>query len=350
MYRILFILTFTALTGRLFAQYPGISYAKIIIDQSYSNDPNTSPAFCAVDSLNNIYISGSLRYGCVIGTDTLHAPDGRAFFVAKYDSSGNALWARSFEGRDGVPYYNGVGSYTDMHSMAVEATTGNIIITGQMYGQVLIGGKDTILWKNNITHELDSPFVIKLDSSGQIQWSQYVSQCQFMDRIAKATVDKSGNIYVTGDYDLPCTIGNYQLPYRQGLYVVKYDKNGNIKKTFTISNQSLGIHPHDIEVDAQNNIFISGTFADTLVFGSTPPLFSTWYTDGFVLKYDSAGNQLWAKQLKFDSNQGRIYRLTLSTDSAGNCYMKGTFEGTIYYENDTPVSYTHLTLPTICSV
>jgi hypothetical protein len=92
-----------------------------------------------------------------------------------------------------------------------------------------------------------------------------------------------------------------------------------------------------ITTDPAGNIFIAGNFRDSAKFGNT--VFHPVGTSNmFVAKYDSSGNFIW--MLKGSGVNGPPYNLVtaLCTDSAGNCYFTGFFNGNIIMSHDTITS------------
>jgi hypothetical protein len=108
------------------------------------------------------------------------------------------------------------------------------------------------------------------------------------DAARAVTADPSGNVYVAGG-----TTGSLAGP-NVGLYdgfVTKYDSEGN--QLFSLQPGSSGYEEiFGVRTDNQGNFYISG-LTDSSLFG---PMQSQQY-DAFVAKYDSDGNQLWARQV-----------------------------------------------------
>ncbi|WP_338866397.1 SBBP repeat-containing protein [Myxococcus stipitatus] len=71
-----------------------------------------------------------------------------------------------------------------------------------------------------------------------------------------------------------------------------------------------------VSVDASDNAFIAGTTTGNLDGNTRVGLM-----DGFVAKYDAAGNRLWTRQ--FGAPQGMVRPTRATADSAGNVYVSG---------------------------
>ena len=99
-----------------------------------------------------------------------------------------------------------------------------------------------------------------------------------------------------------------------------------------------------VAVDGSGNIFISGTFTGTTDFNpksGTTNLTATNRNDAFVAKYDSNGNFLWVQDFAGPagtvSNPGPYNQgYALTTDSTGNVYVAGSYQGTTTFGTSGP--------------
>src|SRR5205085_7505615 len=82
---------------------------------------------------------------------------------------------------------------------------------------------------------------------------------------------------------------------------------------------------YGIAVDDGGNAIVTGTFADTVDFG-TGAMTAAWF-DGFVAKYTSAGAPVWTKQLTGTGGTKTGY--AVAADTAGNVVVTGIFIGTL---------------------
>ncbi|MBK7130900.1 MAG: T9SS type A sorting domain-containing protein [Crocinitomicaceae bacterium] len=84
---------------------------------------------------------------------------------------------------------------------------------------------------------------------------------------------------------------------------------------------------NDLVYDMDGNLYVIGVFFDTVDFDPGPAeniLISSSYNSGFVAKYDSSGNYVWAKQFEGD---GYEHPMSIAVDNSSNVYIGGYFSG-----------------------
>jgi hypothetical protein len=113
---------------------------------------------------------------------------------------------------------------------------------------------------------------------------------------AAMAADSRNGVYVYGHFSGSITVGSNTLTSPGGLsiYLVKYDTSGNVvwAKSFGSGGQDTAA---SITTDKNSNIIISGSFEGSITFGSTV-LTSTGASDVFIVKLQSNGTVVWAKQ------------------------------------------------------
>ena len=145
----------------------------------------------AIDDSSNIYITGA----------SLGSGTGQDYATVKYDSSGNEIWVRRYNGPE-----NG---YDYAHSMAVDGFA-NVYVTGLSFG--------------GSTH-FDCA-TVKYDSSGNEVWVQrYNGPDNDYDYAYRVGVDGSGNVSIAGGSYSSQTLWDYvTIRYFQ---VLRGDTNGD---------------------------------------------------------------------------------------------------------------------------
>src|SRR5437868_8265905 len=138
-------------------------------------------------------------------------------------------------------------------------------------------------------------------------------------------MDANDNVYVTGVFQSPSiTFGTITLTNNSinsyDVFIVKYNSAGN--PVWAYNGGGTGVdYGYGICTDGNGNVFVTGTFTSTITFGSTT-LTSNGVYDIFLAKFDSSGNVLWAKSAggtNFD------YSYAVSSDIFGNAYISGHF-------------------------
>lgn len=147
--------------------------------------------------------------------------------------------------------------------------------------------------------------------------------------------DAPGNIYTTGTFkntvDFDPGPGVFNLSASDyNIFISKLDEAGNFIWAKHFPNTMGTGDAASISLDAQGNIYVTGTFDGTLDFDPGPgTFFVTANTmEIFVLKLDPNGNFIWVKQLgetAAGSGQGR--GSAILTDQVGNVFIGGTYHG-----------------------
>jgi hypothetical protein len=216
------------------------------------------------DSYGNVYLTGffnsptfTLGTTILINNGTNYSSD---MFVAKYDSSGNAIWAFSA---------GGIGQ--DIGKSITADASGNIYVAGFYTSESIIFGTDTLI---NLVDTIDiynqyDMFIIKITPMGIINWvkgSENISNYAI-----NVIVDSSDNVYLSGSFIYSMTFGVTTITSSGSadLFIVKYDSSGN--EVWVMREGGAGYDASEsIAIDASGNIFVTGWFtAPSITFGAT---------------------------------------------------------------------------------
>jgi hypothetical protein len=232
----------------------------------------------AVDAGGYVYITGGFSGTATFGSTDVTSAGSSDVFVAKYTNSGVLEWIQSA---------GGTGSDQGT-SIAVDGS-GNAYITGNFSNTATFG-------TSTVTAQYFDPdvFVAKCNSSGVFQWAQSGGGGGG-DSGSGIGVDSSGNVYVTGTYMGSGTFGTSSITMKGNtdIFLVKYDNNGVFQWIQTVGNPDYDVS-HDLAVDNDGNIYITGNFWGTVSFGDKA-VTSQGGRDLFLTKYDGNGNAIWAK-------------------------------------------------------
>ena len=274
----------------------------------------------AIDDLGNSYITGCFSGTANFGPFTLTGTWGTKIFVAKIDASGNWLWVKQVVG----------SGYDDRGLDITIDDTGNIHIIGFF--------RDT---KTFGTYTLTSVtgsdiFVAMMDSNGNWLWVEQISGPNLTNGDAIIT-DDAGNSYVTGGFEGSSNFGSFNLTSNglSDIFVAKLDISGNWQWAVSVGDVS-GDFGKSIEIDNNNNCYVTGSFLGTVNFVGSNSIISSGSADIFVAKIDNNGNWQWAIKagsVDWDGGYNNI------TDDSGNNYVTGVFKNVATFGSHTLTSY-----------
>lgn len=296
----------------------------------------TGADYCAdllLDGSGHIFLAGAFEnttdFDPGAGTANLSSTGAYDGFFAKYDPSGNYLWAKQISGTNDASVY----------SLAVDGT-GNIYLTGDFFQTADF---DPDAGTANLTSAaLSDIFIAKYNASGNYLWANRIGAAGY-DTGSKLLLDGNGDMCLLGyfgsapDFDpgagtaILTSAGDYDC------FFAKYDASGNYiwARGLGGTGRDFGV---DFALDANNNFYITGEFRNTVDFdpnAGTIFLTSTGFTDIFIAKYNPSGNYIWATAiggLQYDAGG------CISVSSAGKISVGGKFED--YVDFDFGVSRT----------
>jgi hypothetical protein len=223
-----------------------------------------------VDDSDHVYVTGASPGG-ITGDD---------YATIKYDSEGNQLWVRRYDGPAG-----GSDRAIDM----IIDGSGNVYVTGFSYG-------DTTN---------DDYATIKYDSEGNQLWvKRYDGAAGDRDRTSSMCSDASGHIYVTG--------ASHDSEGYDDYATVKYDPDGIelwVRRYNGTANQDDSAS--DVAVDASGNVFVVGT---SYGMGTS----DDWAT----VTYSPEGTEVWVE--RYDGpNSTEDEASAIAVDDSGYVYVTG---------------------------
>lgn len=148
-------------------------------------------------------------------------------------------------------------------------------------------------------------------------------------------------LVATGPFAPSITLGGQTMSTTDSssFYLAAYNLSGNVLWAKHIISQT--INTHQITMDANQNIIVSGIYSDSLfidglLFKTTPA-----YNDAyFLVKFNAAGTLLWARTSS-SAGIGNGVQPSLSTDANGNIFLAGIYSGL----NSGSITFGNTTLP-----
>lgn len=266
----------------------------------------------SADVNGNVFVTGIFAGSSItFGSTVLINSGSNDIFISKYDANGNVLWVR-----------NAGGTGNDVCNAVNADSSGNVVVTGFFTSPVITFGFTTLT--NDGSADI---FISKYDGNGNTLWAKSVSGTSGGgEGGTSVNTDASGNVFITGNFYSPTITFDFITLYNStgssDIFIAKYDVNGN-----TLWAKSAGGSGHDygssVSVDANKNVFVTGSFDDSsITFGSyilTQTPSSTYPM--FIAKYSENGDVLCASALACGG-----WNNSVSTDEYGNAYITGFFD------------------------
>ena len=232
----------------------------------------------AVDSSNNIYVTGETRGGLDNNTNI----GDKDIFLVKYDSSGTRQWTQQ------------LGTSSEDAGYGITVVSNNVYVTGVTYG-----GLDS---NSNAGSNSADIFLVKYSSAGAKDWTKQLGTSSEDVGYAVAGDDNStANIYVTG-----YTKGNLGTPNNAGnsdIFLAKYYDNSTHQSTILLGSSSAEVG-RSVAVNSSNNVYLTGDNGT-----------NTGDYDAFLLKYTSAGSTEWFTKMDNSSSAEHGYGVVTVSNS-----------------------------------
>jgi hypothetical protein len=295
--------------------------------------------------------------------------------LVKYNSNGDCQWVTK---QDNIDDVSGIYQGTDYHSVSISGTN-DVILSGR-FGASTANPQQTIsppyqlylyeavqpatpggiitplLYGYLDSNIINSGFVVKYDTNGQITWATKVemdnnpqeTNPQILTRLSSNATSGTDTYillnmftafpiitYYNTDTVTPFPPGglipvgtpyildkSVPLPFPDGvygnsMYIAKYDANGLFQwSNFIKASPFFGtaVDGLDIKCDQNNGVYVTGTFSNRIQLDSFDPSSplpvinttpfaelstsgSSGGSTGFLLKYNTSGQAEWATQL-----------------------------------------------------
>jgi len=306
------------------------TFSQSFIHQIHSTTDNIIEDFY-IDENKNIFITGffnvQVDFDLSNQEHILTSNGNYDIFIAKYDSIGNFIFARSF-GSSGSDY----GRKISMDK------SGNIYIAGTISNTV---GFDQGNTGFSINSNNGNVFILKLDNEGNFLWARAIKSDSQIP-LADMKTDEDGNIYMAGgiykNSDLDPGIlawDTLNIAFSENsdhAYIIKIDSNGSLVFYHILESLSFfsKITINQIDIDNQGNVYAIGGFSKSCSFGSAHNslILSSNSNAIFILKLNYLGEFKWAKAIR---SEGYIESHSLFIDKqTGDFFISGLFSSTIY--------------------
>lgn len=257
-----------------------------------SNEPFSERSHIAVDSNSNVYLVNRFRNNAsnplIIGSYSLSSNGYSDIFIAKFSAIGDCLWVIQ------------AGGIFDewVDSITIDSVS-NLIICG-MYGDYETEANTSFGSYSLQSNGGYDGYIAKLDQNGNWIWALNAGGIG-NDRAINVTTDTYNNIYVSGSYENSSTFGNQELlsSGMKDIFVGKLNQEG-MWQWVSHAGGPMDDYAINIVLGANNEIIISGEvwaingydvlFGNLNIMGYSGEMM-------FIARLDCLGNWIWVSSL-----------------------------------------------------
>lgn len=325
-------------SGEAYSAFHSFSgtYLCMVYTLSFNNDPDIYGRF-STDAGASWAGFGGITNSFSSSENTFVAISGASAHVIWHDDyDGNLeiyytrnLTANPFDHQHTSAWANHIKSaQTDVAYAMTSDSYSNVYVTGSFSGTVDFdpGPGELLLTSSGST----DAFVYKLDPFGDLLWAKRVGGPE-TDIAYDIVVDANWDIVITGsfhsvvDFDPGGGVVNIGALGQEDIFVLKLGKHGN----YIWANRMGGggrDEPQSIDINASNDIVITGYFAETADFDPGPNeanLSSNGEEDIFIVSLNSSGEYVWASSI---GGAGFDAARELDVDDENNIIVTGYFQ------------------------
>jgi hypothetical protein len=348
-------------------------------DKQIGNTWNDDSGKVVACSNGDVLVVGGFRISYNFGGGTRTPVSGEDGFLVRYTSNGTYLWDKQLG-----------GTGEDLARAVIETSDGNIIVAGDFYNTLNLGGGDIVGYSSSGKDF----FVVKYSSSGSFIWQKHFS-CASGAYVRGLAPDHDGGFYMIGSI-YGGDLGDGQSS--NGTFLARYDSNGNDIWIKTFQTESGSTLPRGVAKLSTNEVVVMVThyygmnmgggmlypyvrYATTIYLGKYaysdgshqwserfggPGTANGWAvagldngriavaggmsgqvdlgggsitsidaTDAFVVCYDNSGTYIWANHYGMYGNNRSNYCTDVTYGGSGNVVVTGGFSGYIDFGGGT---------------
>lgn len=240
------------------------------------------------------------------------------------------VWSGHASGTSGVENVTGI----DLDE------NGNVFVTGTF------GTGSTLDGTALSTQGAEDIFVAKYSPTGTLSWIR-TGGSPDKDLSRTLVVDDYGEVYITGLFKQTATFDSLALNDKgsrnlvsddnlRDVFIAKYNTNGQmlwVKRVAWGPNNDV---PEGLSVDVNNNVLISGTFKESLYFSSDTLTVQKGNLNGYIAKFNSNGNFIWAKHTIHTHANTKFLNISAAVND--QIYLAGFLTDTMWVEDFTVTS------------
>lgn len=286
-----------------------------------------------IDENDNIFLTGDFSGTCdfdpgagTVSHTSFGTPPRVDMFVLKLDPNGNYVWSYR------------VGGLEDDRGLAINSDPDGFIYVGGVY-EDSIDFNPAAPVNDFLADSLEDAYLLKLTSNGDYVWSKTYNGMNDVS-LGKIRVNSEGDLVICGsfkgtvDFDPTAGVFNITADSLTDGFVGKIDSAG----TTLWINRYGGMgedHCFNINLDNQDDIFLVGTFQDTVDLdptGNTDQHISNGSRDVYVQRMNTVGIPNWTRSFGGDSLDFGRY---IMVDSFEHIFISGDITNTVDFDPGT---------------
>jgi hypothetical protein len=270
------------------------------------------------DRLGQVYVTGHYQHNANFGNFNLTNRGAIDIFVAKLSAQGNFLWVDQA----------GSGAADEGHALVWDESRSRLYVTGYAGGGSSFGNPPMYLSGGGGSSDF---FVAAYSGTGSLQWVKGGGSTD-RDEGWAIGLDAQGNIYAAGYHKYSARFATDTLRSRGGtdMLLVSYRPNGQERWTFSAG--SIGDDELRGLVMGKNGPVLAGHFEHTLYWSAQDSQARTGNSNLFMAAFDTLGKVEWVKS---PSGQATIEGNGLARGLGETYYVTGLSYGTSIFGQDT---------------
>lgn len=284
--------------------------------------PGNDEVIDMVSYQTDYYITGYYSNSVFMGSTVLHSIQNGDAFVAKVNREGEFVWAQSIS-----------GVFSERGLAISVMDNGTVVVSGHFSGPIQFG--TTQLNSNGSLQDL---FIATYNTNGEFLWAKKFGGIG-IDILSDIQVDLFNNILLTGQFigkigfdsdTLTSGLNAATNEPTYDIFLTKLSLQGDViwsKHGKSSKNNRSG----KIAIGADNSIFLSGNFSDTLTFVNEYQNNSN--NMGFLMRFQSDGNVMWFRRV-----QSAVTEISDIACNDNMVYLVGRYSGIQRFANDSSTS------------
>jgi|GEM_PF-1589992 len=276
------------------------------MDEGHSIDVNRS---------GEIYVTGFIGDSSAFDTIGVANRGANDIFIAKYDAQGNAIWAQ------------GLGGPAPDKGTVIKENGSNFYLAASYQALAFIDSSASA--PNHFSAGGEDMLIASFDTSGAYQWSKSIGGLS-SEEINSLDLDIHGNILISGsfadsaNFDPDAGVAALHSNGDKDIFMAKYYPDG--KFIWAHSFGAANVDEGNYILAANDAIYLTGTFEDTVDFNPSPTANDTLYASDngslFFAKFGACHNNHSFDTTSVCFGDTVIYNSQYSFNESGSYHLR----------------------------